>query len=169
MATHINPNAYTQLLNTIAEGESRGSYNAYFGHAGNDSIRFTDMTIAEVLQWQKQYVQDGSNSSAVGRYQIIRPTLTKLVHELNVDPDAPFNAVLQDRMAIALLERRGSIEYVDNKISREQFAANLSREWAALPKIMGPNPQESYYAADGVNASRISIDAVYQALDKLKE
>lgn len=169
MTIYINPTAYKPLLDTIAAGESKGNYNAYFGHPANTSVRFTEMPISDVLKWQEKYVQEGSPSSAVGRYQIIRPTLKGLIRELHVDPDTPFNAIVQDRLAIALLERRGSIEYVKGEISREQFAANLSREWAALPKAVGPNPDESYYAGDGINAARVSIDAVYHALNRLAD
>ena len=165
--TKVNPTAYVPLLNVIADGESSGNYNAHFGNAANATVRFTDMSVGEVLRWQEEYVRQGSPSSAVGRYQIIRPTLTKLVQEQHIEPSARFDEKLQDRMAIALLERRGSLAYVEKKISREQFAANLAQEWAALPRVTGPNPTESYYAGDGLNKSRISVDAVYKALDAL--
>jgi len=168
MPTQINPAAYTPLLNTIAEGESKGNYNAYFGNASNTAVRFTDMSVAQVLQWQSDYVRGGSPSSAVGRYQIVRPTLAGLVKQLQIDPKTKFGEALQDRLAITLMERRGSVAYVDKKLTREQFAANLAREWAALPKMVGPNPTESYYAGDGLNQSRVSIASMYSALDQLR-
>ena len=165
----IDPAAYAPLLNVIAEGESSDNYNAHFGNAANTTVHFTEMSVGEVLRWQEEYVRQGSASSAVGRYQIVRPTLTKLVQEQHIEPSARFDEKLQDRMAIALLERRGSVAYIEEKLSREQFAANLAQEWAALPRITGPNPTESYYAGDGLNVSRISVDAVYGALDVLKK
>lgn len=164
----VDPTAYGPLLSVIAEGESKGNYNAYYNNAGNASIRFTDMTLDEVLQWQQEYVQQGSVSSAVGRYQIVRPTMLELVQKLGLDTSAKFDENLQDRLAIALLERRGSLEYVNQQLSREQFAANLAKEWAALPKVVGDNPSESYYAGDGINVSRISLQSVLDALDALK-
>jgi conjugal transfer mating pair stabilization protein TraG len=162
--TKIDPVAVTPLLDTIAKGESNGNYNAYYGHAGNTDIRFTEMSVAEVMRWQEEYVRQGSVSSAVGRYQIVRPTLAGLVVRLKLDPVARFDEALQDRLALALLERRGAIEYLDKKLSRQQFAANLAQEWAALPKATGDNPSESYYARDGINKSRIGLDEIYQAL-----
>lgn len=168
MPTRVDPQAYAPLLDTIAKGESNGNYNAYFGDSRNTTIRFTEMTVGEVLQWQTEYVAKGSVSSAVGKYQIIRPTLLGLVRELEIDHSRKFDKVLQDRMAIALLERRGSLAYVDNKLTREQFAANLAKEWAALPRITGPNPTHSYYAADGINKAHITIDEVYGALRLLR-
>lgn len=168
MPPRVNPQAYVPLLHTIAEGESNGNYNAYFGDAANSSIRFTEMSIAEVLQWQADHVKNGSPSSAVGRYQIIRPTLAGLVQELKIDATTPFTPALQDQLAIALLERRGALEYLDNKITREQFAANLAKEWAALPKVIGDNPADSYYAGDSLNQSRVTIHEVYSALHSLQ-
>lgn len=164
---YINPVAYTPLLNTVAKGESNGNYNAYFGNPANTSVRFTDMSVAQVMQWQRNYVAQGSVSSAVGRYQIIRPTLAGLVAQLQINPATHFDAKLQDRLAITLMERRGSLAYAQKKLTRAQFAANLAMEWASLPKITAPNPTSSYYAADGINKSRVSIPAVYGAIANL--
>lgn len=160
----VDPAVYRPLLDTIAQGESRGNYNAYFGNAANNKIRFTEMTVAEVLQWQKDFVDKGSPSSAVGRYQIIRPTLLGLVEQLGIDKNALYDTSLQDQFAVALLERRGAREYIAKELSREEFAANLAKEWAALPKIAGDNPEQSYYAGDGLNKVQISINEVYAAL-----
>lgn len=163
----IDRTAYASLLQTIAKGESSGNYNAYFGNANNTAVRFTEMTVAEVLQWQDQHVAQGNVSSAVGKYQIIRPTLLGLVEEKGIDDTALFNAALQDDLAIALIERRGAIEYVQNKLTREQFAANLAKEWAAFPRVVGANPDESYYAGDGVNKAHVSVNEVLAAIDHI--
>lgn len=165
--SQIDPAAYAPLLATIAKGESGGNYNAHFGNPSNTSIRFTDMTVGEVLQWQEDHVRQGSVSNAVGKYQIIRPTLVGLVDQLKVDQNEKFDEALQDRLAIALLERRGAEAYVNSKLTREQFAANLAMEWAALPKVNGSDPSESYYAADGINKSNVTIDEVFTALGML--
>lgn len=157
------------LLNTIAKVESKNNYNAYFGNSNNTSIQFTSMTVNEVLAWQKQFVEQGYPSSAVGRYQIIDSTLRGLVRELKIDENMKFDEALQDRLAIALLERRGIREYADNKISREEFAHRLSKEWAALPKAIGENPERSYYAADGLNKAQLSIDEVYTSIATVRK
>jgi muramidase (phage lysozyme) len=160
----VNPESYKPLLNLIAGAESNGNYNAYFGNPRNSDIRFTEMTVAEVRKWQEDYIAQGSPSSAVGRYQIISGTLDGLISELGVEPAQKFDESTQDAMAIALLERRGSVEYVNEELSREQFAANLAKEWAALPKVVGPNPEQSYYAGDGLNKSRIRSSEVMSAI-----
>lgn len=157
------------LLNTIAKVESKHNYNAYFGNSANTSVKFTDMTVNEVLAWQKQFVEQGNASSAVGRYQFIDSTLQGLVRQLNIDGNTKFDEALQDRLAVALLERRGIREYVDNKISREEFAHNLSKEWAALPRVIGDNPEQSYYAGDGLNKAQLGVDEVYASIATVRK
>lgn len=160
---------HTGLLETIAKGESSGNYNAYYGNAKNTTINFTTMTVDEVLAWQNDFVKKGSPSSAVGKYQFIRPTLNGLVNELKVDKKARFDEKLQDRLAIALLQRRGVNEYANGKISREQFAHNLSKEWAALPRVIGKDPHASYYAGDGLNKVRVNIEEINRGIDTLHQ
>lgn len=159
---------YTNLLSTIAEGESRGNYNAYFGNVGNTKIRFTEMSLGDVLAWQERYVAEGSPSGAVGRYQFIGPTLRGLVDEMNIDRQTIFDETLQDRLAVRLLVRRGVREYLRGRISREQLAHNLSKEWAALPKVIGDNPAASYYAGDGLNKAHVKTEQVLAVIDNLK-
>ena len=164
----VDPASYTQMLNLIGRAESNDNYNAYFGNASNTEIKFTDMSIAEVMKWQADFVAQGHASSAVGRYQIINTTLSGLVNHLALDPNQKFDSIMQDRLAIALLERRGSVDYVTGQLTPQQFAANLAREWAALPRVIGGNdPNASYYAGDGLNASRTSVDEVMNAIEPI--
>lgn len=158
-----------ELLDMIAKAESRSNYNAYFGNPNNTSIVFTDMSVGEVLDWQKQYVAQGSPSSAVGRYQLIDSTLQGLVEQLDINRSATFDEAMQDRLAVALLERRGIREYADNKLSPEAFAHNLSKEWAGLPKIIGTNPEQSYYAGDGLNKAQVSVSEVLASVATVRK
>lgn len=164
----VNPASYKPLLDVIAEVESRGNYNAHFGNAHNTSIDFTKMSVAAVMQWQKEQVAAGSSSSAVGRYQIIDTTLAGLVDGLSIEPSTPFDEATQDRMAIALLEQRGSVRYANSILSSDDFAANLAMEWASLPKISGENPDSSYYAGDGLNASLVTKEEVLRAISAIR-
>lgn len=163
--TNLN---YTSLLDTIAQGESKGNYNAYFGNATNRAINFSAMSVGDVLDWQARYIAEGNPSSAVGRYQFIDSTLRGLVDEMGISHGAIFDANLQDRLAVRLLERRGVKEYVRGQISREQFAHNLSKEWAALPRVIGGDPNASYYAHDGLNQARVKIDQIMTSIAQLK-
>ena len=160
----VDPASYTALLTVIAKAESNNNYEAHFGNPTNKKIKFTEMTIAEVLDWQKKFISKGSPSSAVGRYQIINTTLSGLVTALSIDLSQRFDEKMQDKLAIALLERRGGEQYINNELSDKDFAANLAKEWAGLPKVIGTHPERSYYAGDGLNASRVKIDTVLSAI-----
>lgn len=159
-----DPTSYQPLLQLIARAESKGNYNAYFGNPGNSAIDFTTMSIAEVQAWQARQVRQGSPSSAVGRYQIINTTLGELVRQLSIAPTQKFDAATQDKLAIALLERRGAEDYINQELTLDEFAANLAKEWASLPKVVGPNPEESYYHSDGLNKASVSVDEIKKAI-----
>jgi muramidase (phage lysozyme) len=163
----VDPTSYTPLMSMIGTIESNDNYNAYFGNPRNLEIKFTDMTMDEVMRWQTSFIADGNASSAVGRYQIINTTLSGLVRELNIDTTEKFNQRMQDRMAIALFERRGSTAFINKEMTAEEFAASLAKEWAALPKVIGNNPDSSYYAHDGLNKSRTSPDKIIATVNKL--
>lgn len=160
---------YSELLNVIAAGESKGNYNAYFGNTNNNKINFTDMTIDEVLAWQDEFVKNGQPSNAVGRYQFIRPTLVGLVRELKISGNEKFTPELQDKLAIQLLHRRGIVEFAKGEISLEQFANNLSKEWAALPKVLGENPSASFYDGDGLNKAHVSVEKILAAIETVNQ
>ena len=163
----VDPMTYHPLLQVIAKAESKGNYNAYFGNASNSSIDFTNMTIADVLKWQAEHVQQGNPSSAVGRYQFINTTLSELVSRLDIDTSEKFDQSTQDKLAIALLERRGADNYINNELSAEEFAANLAKEWAGLPKVVGENPNDSYYASDGLNKARVKTEEVLKSIEAI--
>lgn len=164
----VDPVSYRPLLRVIADAESAGNYNAYFGNSGNTDVKFTDMTIAEVLAWQSKYIAEGSASSAVGRYQFLNTTLQHIAQEKGVSMDEKFDEDMQDSLAIALLERRGSERYVNQRVTRDEFAAELAKEWASLPKVAGADAQQSYYAGDGLNHALVSVSAVQQAVEQLR-
>lgn len=104
----------------------------------------------------------------MGRYQIISPTLSGLVQQLELNPKQPYDQTTQDKLAVALLERRGAESYINQELTREEFAANLAKEWAALPRVLGGNPNSSYYAGDGLNQAHVKVDEIIQAIDAIK-
>lgn len=152
------------LLDFIGTGESGGNYNAYYGNGNNTTIKFTNMSVGQVLDWQAQQLnKPGNVSSAVGKYQFVRSTLRGLVNELGIDPSTQFTPELQDKLATALLYRRGLKDYEDGKISKEQFAYNLSQEFASLPN---PKTGRSFYDGDGINYSQVPVNGLFSAIDQ---
>lgn len=164
----VNPHTYASLLTVIGNAESSNNYNAYYGNASNSTMIFTTMSLAEVLQWQKSFIQQGSPSSAVGRYQIINTTLASLIRQLGINDQQKFTPELQDTLAVALLERRGAVDYANKKITDKEFASQLAKEWAALPKTLGTTPEASYYAGDGLNAARVTVPEVLGAINLIR-
>ena len=150
------------LLDLIGKHESHGDYNIVYG---GKHVNLTDMTVDQVLQWQRNYVNQGSPSSAAGKYQFIRGTLSSLKRELHLTGNEKFTPELQDRLATALLERRGYSDYLSGKISATKFMNNLSKEWASLPK---DHTGRSYYEGDGLNKALTSPQAVMAALSAVK-
>lgn len=163
-------NKYKPLLDTISIGESHGNYDAYFGHGNNvDSPRLTDMTIAQVLAFQQQLLDDDSPSTAVGRYQDLNRTLLGVAEEDHVDLNTTkFDEHEQDELAIVLLKNRGLDDFEQGRITWQQFAHNIAKEWASLPSVTGPHPESSVYEGDGLNHAIISIPQIEHALEEIK-
>jgi len=90
------------------------------------------------------------SKNAVGRYQILSETLFGtedngyygLQDILSLSDDTLFDAETQERLARALLERRGCSDWMDGNISDNQFQLNLAQEWAS---VANPNTGRSYY------------------------
>jgi conjugal transfer mating pair stabilization protein TraG len=165
----INPSRLRPLLEVVAQAESKGNYNAYFGNATNQEVHFTSMSIQEVLAWQEDLIARGGLSSAVGRYQIINTTLEGLVGELQLSKQERFDERTQDTMAVALVKRRGAESYLKGSLTEEEFAANLAKEWASLPAVVGQNPTESYYASDGLNKASVSPAEILHTIRTLRK
>lgn len=159
------------LLDVIAEKESNKNYNAYFSKPNNRTKpKLTDMSVNEVLAWQKDFLaRTGLESSAAGKYQIVSGTLRGLTRRLGIKGSEKFDPAMQDRMGIELLKRRGLAKYLSGRIKAEHFANQLAMEWAALPVVTGPNKGRSYYAGVGSNKAGITVQAIMAAVKALKQ
>lgn len=136
------------------EGTDRGaSYNETLGYGAytGGPVNLTSMTLDEVDQLQGQMLRHPNNSwnsSAVGRYQIVRTTLRGLKKQLGLSGKEKFTPELQDRLAEQLLKNRGYDDWKSGKISDTRFINNLAKEWASLPTATG----RGAYAGQGVRA-----------------
>lgn len=174
-----NTSPLSGLLDFIATYESNGNYNAYYRHAGNQTNpKFTQMKLDSVLEWQRRYVANGSASSAAGRYQIILKTLRGLIASMGLDgATARFTQEMQDKMAIKLLEVRGLTRYLAGTMSAEDFANEVTKEWASMPIVTNGFADRqgrtnrrgfSYYAGDGLNKAHADPDAYLRAVRDAK-
>ncbi|MHA2067143.1 MAG: hypothetical protein ACXABY_22475, partial [Candidatus Thorarchaeota archaeon] len=145
-----------------AERGYQSPYDITLGYgefADDKSTPVSQMTIAEVYDHMRLMRQHPENrfptgrtnedgtpermpSSAVGRFQIIQPTLESLVEELGLSEDTVFSQEVQDAMGEALLNRRGYQEYLSGELSLEDFQRNMANEWAS---IANPDTGKSQY------------------------
>jgi muramidase (phage lysozyme) len=139
------------LLNQIAKVESGGSYNATLGYGKFDpewfkkgSKKLTDLSMKEIYTLQTDMLGNSKNkfnSSAVGKYQIVRTTLFgkrgtaenpeagSIAAVLGLEPEQKFTPEVQENIGMALLKRRGLDNFVSGKIGQDTFFAELQKEW----------------------------------------
>lgn len=155
----------TPILELIGKHESGGDYNNYYGRNKNkkgEQVDFSKMSIDQVLAWQHDHTKnDGFASSAAGKYQIIEKTLLACKTELKLSGNEKFDPAMQDRLAVHLLNKRGYQDFLKGEIGAEEFARNLSQEWASLPKDASGL---SYYHGDGLNKAGVSWGTLLSAV-----
>lgn len=123
-----------QLLDLIGQGESRGNYNALvYGNKGTPgSADLTNMTIAQVQEYQRGMIGRGHASTAVGKYQMIEKTLAEQVKKAGLDPTTTkFDQKTQDLLARQLIQQAGY-----GKKDTATVMYNLAGTWASLPQDM---------------------------------
>jgi hypothetical protein len=152
------------ILDVIGAAEAPQGYDTVSGFATSQPpVAITEMTLDELAAYQQQLRSEGARSTAMGRYQIMGYTLPDIMAGLGLDGSETFTPELQDRMAMWLLERRGLQDFLDGRLTIEQFADNLAQEWAGLPTSGG----QSYHEGDGLNKATIGRSELMEALQAL--
>lgn len=152
---------YMPILNLIKSHEANSNCNVAYGGKTYD---LTKMSVRDVRALQEDLVNNGSPSSAMGCYQIIRSTLDYATKKLKLTGDELFDEALQEKMAITLLRKRGVDKYLNGTMELKDFVTELSKEWASLPK---DTSNESYYKGDGLNKALVSHDYVVKAIHNM--
>lgn len=136
---------YRPLLDLIGftEGTDKGDgYDEtlnYGKYTGGD-VDLVHMTLDEVDRLQTgmlRHPKNYLNSSAVGRYQIVRTTLRDIKQKLKLTGDEHFDAEMQDRMGCFLLGKRGIDDWLAGRKTDDAMLTSLAQEWASLPKPDG--------------------------------
>ncbi|RWB95532.1 MAG: hypothetical protein EOQ56_27665 [Mesorhizobium sp.] len=132
-ASRVTGNAGT-MLDLIASRESGGDYNATLdnGKWTGGSQNLVAMTLNQIQELQKSMLVpanralygDGKGSSALGRYQITGATLKGLIEELGLSGNELYDKDMQDRLAMALIDRRSG-----------QGVEGLRNEWTGLKGV----------------------------------
>jgi hypothetical protein len=184
------------LLDAISKGESRGDYNAMnqgtvgnggkvIGSGNSERIiekKLTDMTVGEIMAKGAKPTDSAEKRReqglifAAGRYQIVPDTLKGLVDSGIASKDEKFDEVVQDRLAMELVRRRGALKMASE--GRYADAQNaLAMEWAAIPLATDVVDKKgnikkagtSFYAGPGNKAhvgSGEDVAAALKGMDK---
>jgi len=147
-AASTKPSGSVQkLLDYIGIKEARGQYDMLVG--GKSKSDLTSMTVAQVMDFQKEMLNSKKfETSAVGKYQIVKKTLAGLVNNGVIKLDDIFNSTTQDKAAIGLLKEKGLDAYQNGKLAKDIFADRVAKVWASLPLASGKS------AHDGVGSNK---------------
>jgi hypothetical protein len=161
MAQSVNDQSFLDLVGSI---EGPDGYNDVVQGATSQPPKpLTEMTIAEVLDYQRQLQLQGSTSTAVGRYQFIRKTLSYIVSKHQIDPQTKFSKRIQDDLARQMMR---NCNFYDSGTPVEKVGNCLARAWAALPVLSGENAGLSHYDGVAGNAALTTREEVLAALNK---
>jgi len=108
-------------------GESGGSYTILVGWKSKPEL--TSMSVADVLEFQRTGMA-GHRSTAVGKYQVLRETLSDAVKAGAVSPDDKFDDVTQDKVGAWLWNRR----IAEGKGDINKTMDALGNEWEIIKK-----------------------------------
>ena len=151
-----------ELLNFIARYESGGDYNIM---VGGKRGKLTSMTVAEILDMQKDMIAKGHESTAVGRYQYIRKTLAGTAAQMGMDVgNTKFDEKTQDALAIQTLRTIGLENWLEGKLDDGAFLNKVARVWASVPTTSGG----SYYAGVGSNKAGVKSDVALNTLQDIR-
>lgn len=152
-------NSWKPLLDVISSGE--GGYTSMYPSENYPNL--VNMTISDVIKFQKQKLRDGRASAAVGRYQMLYPE--KYAAAAGIPLSSKFSPENQDKMAVAYIKKyRKGQDWIDGKITDEQFGYQLSAEFAGLKQPNGVGK----YDRDGRNKATVDWKITKKALQKVK-
>lgn len=152
---------YRPMLDLIGftEGTDKGrGYNetlAYGAYTGGN-VELVALTLDELDKLQTRMLahpKNKMNSSACGRYQIVRTTARAIRESLELLGTLLFDKGMQDRMACYLLGVRGIDKWLAGRLTENTLINNLAKEWASLPKTDGKGNYDGQNAA--VSAARV--------------
>lgn len=158
-----------QLLDFIGDLEAPEGYNQVFSGIPQSNLPprpITEMTVDQVLAWQDAVVRAGANSSAAGRFQIIRGTLRHLKDRMGLRGDEVFSQQMQNRMAVELMREQGLEEFVAGRMSARRFGQNIAGVWAALPQLSGAGRGASVFQNFNGNKALTSARKFEQVLTR---
>lgn len=138
--THFGVDGLRQLIASAEAGKA--DYDAVqYGATIKPPKPPTRMTIREILEWIDA---TPGQPHAIGRYQMIPPTLRRVVAQLGLSHDERFTPQIQDLCADVLLEDAGLSAFLRGQMTQTTFMNNLAKIWAGLPNATGKSHYHGY-------------------------
>lgn len=132
---------------------------------------FVNMTIGQIKKIQRDLNDvNGVGYWAVGRYQLIPPTMRALCKRHGVSDNALYNKALQDKFCVWLLmDRSDVLKYIRTGHGFDSAALNIAMIWASVPLLKnhkGKRAGQSYYS-NGVDKAHHSVQTTKQIISAL--
>jgi len=173
------------LYKYITQGEAESYDTVSMLSKVQPSKPITEMTVAEAIAFQEQMKAAGSQSTALGQFQIISPTMKQLIKEGAISEQQIFNEETQNAAFEHLLNKRGYADFKERMSSAtneeekrkaaEAFQLNLSKEFASVPipydlPNRGLKKGDSYYKGktNAPNEAKYSSETFLQMLMRQK-
>ncbi|MFG6084246.1 hypothetical protein ACEUZ9_000495 [Paracoccus litorisediminis] len=144
MSVAAGPKVYDKpILSLLGHIEGPDGYDELSGFIRHTPPKpISQLTIREVLEFQRKVRKAGAKSSAVGKYQFIYETLNRLVARHRIDPGQKLDARTQDFLARMLLN---DCNYYDATADTTEIGNCVATVWAAFPVLTGKRAGKSYY------------------------
>ena len=161
----------SRLIDFTSSTESSADPNSiYSGYEGDTSgVDLSNMSIDDVMSFQKKMINEGSKSTAVGAHQMLMKVIAEESKKMGIDTrSVKFNKETQDKiMSNRIARMRGFKSFMGSNTEKSlnDFALNLSKEFASFPN---PYTNRSFYDGDGLNKSLIRIEEVKEFLRNLR-
>jgi hypothetical protein len=185
-------NPEKELLDLIASGEGTDDATAqkkgfasgydttvFYGKYGKDfnGKPVSKLTLGELRLMQKGMIEKqkklgipaDKRSSAAGKYQFTYSTLfgeggkPGLIEELGIRMAETFSPQMQDRLALALLDKEGLSKVKRGEMSIEEFQEGISGRWAS---VADPDTNKGKYHGQNARVRNEDIQPVLTSLGK---
>jgi len=148
-----SPDLKTAIRRAESGNDYGATFRAYLDGFSRRNEDITNMNINQVVQYQKDYIAhqrrlgipETQRSAAVGAYQMLYPEVA--ASKTGVPLTAKFNKENQDRMADYYLNMAGYQQFINGRITAEQFNDRLAGQFASLKTTSG----RGVYDTDGIN------------------
>jgi peptidoglycan hydrolase-like protein with peptidoglycan-binding domain len=155
--------AAVPVLDMIAQHEAKHNYDIANGSRDKG---FTNMTVEEVMAWQKKdQRRNGILTAAAGAFQMMPEFIADKVERLGLSGKEMFDKGTQRLMAYVQLVEHGFDDFLEGKRKGGTVANLIADTWAIFKKTTGVGAHDGV----GTNKGVVSSNAVVRTLKEARE